>query len=75
MILPRLFLEAGHREGFLTAQELSDSVEGRLDGMRPGIVLAGVPQHDVTVNASYARNIAAALFDRDVIGERHALFL
>jgi hypothetical protein len=68
MILPRVCLEAGHREGLLSAQELADSVEGRLDGMRSGIVLAGVPQHDVAMNATYARNIAAALYDRDVIG-------
>ena len=68
MVLPAVFQHAALADGLVSAAEAAGACSGALDGLRPGVLLAGLPGTDVTVQSQYARHVIAALDDRDVIG-------
>ncbi len=68
VILPEYFLHAAMADRLVTQAEVDDVMKGNRDGTRPGVVLAGLPTTEVTVQSRYGKGIVASLDDRDLIG-------
>ena len=68
VLQPSYFLHAAMHDRLITQQDVDDIINGTVDGVRKGVVMAGLRATDISVNSRYARAVMAALDDRDVIG-------